>query len=39
MSGKYNTFTQGYLLKDDAFQKIIVDAQKTFLPLTKYFVA
>jgi len=35
MSGKYKTFNQGYLLKDDAFQKIIAEAQKTFLPLTK----
>jgi len=35
MSGVHNTFNQIYLLKDDAFQKIIVEAQKSFLPITK----
>ena len=35
MNGVRNIFNQDYLFKDDAFQKIIVEAKKTFLPITK----
>ena len=35
MSGTYNTFIQFYVIKDEAFKKIIVEAQKSFLPITK----